>query len=151
MKNELKIGLSYNDVLLVPKRSNVESRRDVDTSTNIAKGIKLETPVISANMDTVTESNMAISIAREGGIGIIHRFMSIEDEANEVVKVKRAEAYVIDKPYGIDPRLFISDAKEMMSKLEVSGLLVIDKNNKLLGILSDRDIRFASDGKKVCL
>jgi IMP dehydrogenase len=149
MKNELKIGLSYNDVLLVPKRSNVESRRDVDTSTNIAKGIKLETPVISANMDTVTESNMAISIAREGGIGIIHRFMSIEDEANEVVKVKRAEAYVIDKPYGIDPRLFISDAKEMMSKLEVSGLLVIDKNNKLLGILSDRDIRFASDGKKV--
>ena len=138
----LKTGLSYNDVLLVPRRSGVESRRSVSTESTIAGDIKLKIPLMSANMDTVTEANMAIAIAREGGLGIIHRFMGIAGEAAEVRKVKRAEAYVIDRPYSIGKDAAIAEAREIMQKHGVSGLLVIDKANRLLGILSDRDIRF---------
>ena len=98
------MGLSYSDVLLVPRKSMIESRRHVDTSTYITKGLKLNIPLVSANMDTVTESAMATAMAREGGLGIIHRFMDIEKEAGEVRKVKRAQSYIIDKPYSTGPR-----------------------------------------------
>ena len=145
--DELKVGLSYNDVLLVPRRSAIRSRKNVNSETTLAKGITLQIPLISANMDTVTESNMAISIAREGGLGIVHRFMEIEREVSEVYKVKRAEAYVIDNPYSIGRDITAGKAKELMSNDKVSGLLVADSRNKLLGILSDRDLRFVSEDR----
>jgi IMP dehydrogenase len=145
--DELKVGLSYNDVLLVPRRSSVRSRKAVNAETTLASGITLKIPLISANMDTVTEANMAIAIAREGGIGVIHRFIDIEKEVAEVHRVKRAEAYVIDNPYSISKDTTAGQAKELMSGNRVSGLLVVDKERKLLGILSDRDIRFVTDEK----
>ncbi len=147
MNQDIPFGLSYSDVLLVPRRSRIESRNSVNTATHIAKDIELNMPIITANMDTVTESAMAIAIAREGGLGIIHRFMEIEREVAEVQKVKRSEAYVIDKPYSISKDSNIDEAKEIMSKSGVSGLLVVDRLNRLLGILSDRDVRFVTDGK----
>ncbi len=148
--DELRIGLSYNDVLLVPRRSGVESRRSVDTSTRITKSIKLGIPLIPANMDTVTESRMAIAIAREGGIGVIHRFMDVEREVSEVQRVKRSGAYIIENPYSIGKDAAVEEARELSEKNGVSGLLVVDKSNRLLGILSDRDMRFSrNDGEKV--
>ena len=143
--DDIKLGLSYSDVLLIPARSRVDSRKAVETTSRLAKGIELSVPIIPANMDTVTESRMAIAIAREGGLGIIHRFMSIEREAEEVQRVKRAEAYIIDKPYSIGKDAKISEVRELMDRSDVSGLLVIDESNRLLGILSDRDIRFVND------
>ncbi len=140
-------GLSYSDVLLVPRKSGVDSRKSVNTSTNITKDIKLNVPIVSANMDTVTESRMAIAMAMEGGIGIIHRFMDIEKEAAEVTRVKRAHSYIIDHPYSIGKNATVGEAREIMSKDGVSGLLVVDASRKLLGILSDRDIRFVKDDK----
>lgn len=148
MAKEMKVGLSYNDVLLVPKRSRSASRRDIDTATEIAKGVTLNVPFISANMDTVSEYSMAIAIAREGGIGIIHRFMDIEREAGQVRKVKRAEGYVIESPYSIGPDETIESAKEQMARNEMSGFLVVDDKNKLLGVLSHRDIMFTLHDKK---
>ncbi len=145
---EITLGLSYDDVLLVPRKSSVESRAAVSTKSVLTKGIALNVPLISANMDTVTESPMAIAMAREGGMGIIHRFMRIEDEAAEVRKVKRAEAFVIENPYSVKKSDSISTAREIMREMGVSGLLVADKGNKLLGILSGRDIRFVTDGSK---
>ena len=143
--DELRVGLSYNDVLLIPQRSGVESRRSVDTSTRLTKSITLGIPLIPANMDTVTESRMAIAIAREGGIGAIHRFMSVEREVAEVQKVKRSGAYIIENPYSIGKDATIGEARELSEKNGVSGLLVVDKSGRLLGILSDRDIRFAKN------
>jgi len=126
----------------------VESRKDVSTETTITKGITLTIPIITANMDTVTEANMAIAIAREGGLGIIHRFMEIEREAAQVRRVKRAEAYIIEKPYSISKDATIAEARDIMSRDAVSGLLVVDNANRLLGILSDRDIRFITNEKE---
>ncbi len=143
----IEIGLSYNDVLLVPRRSAIASRGAISTESRLMRGITIKIPIITANMDTVTESGMAIAIAREGGLGVIHRFMDIEREASEVARVKRAEAYMIDKPYSISATSSIGDAREMMSMHGVSGLLVVDKSNRLMGIISDRDIRFAEDEK----
>lgn len=145
--DELKVGLSYDDVLLVPRRSSIMSRKSVNAETTLANGITLKIPLISANMDTVTEANMAIAIAREGGLGVIHRFIDIGKEVAEVDRVKRAEAYVIDNPYSISKETATGKAKELMSGNRVSGLLVVDREGKLLGILSDRDVRFTTDDK----
>ncbi|MHA2255868.1 MAG: IMP dehydrogenase, partial [Candidatus Heimdallarchaeaceae archaeon] len=92
----MREGITFDDVLLVPKRSSVSSRKDIDTSTYLSRKIKLNIPIVSSNMDTVTESSMAIVMAQEGGIGIIHRFISVEDQVNEVTKVKRSEMFRID-------------------------------------------------------
>ncbi len=142
---ELREGLTYDDVLLEPRKSEVESRGEVDLSTNFTKGVSLRIPLVSANMDTVTEHSMAIALARLGGIGIIHRFMSIEREAEEVRKVKRSEAFVIEQPYTIHSGATVAEAKEFMNEKDVSGLLVVDSHKKLLGIVSLRDVRFADD------
>lgn len=141
----IKTGLSYGDVLLIPRKTSINSRRDVSTETLIAKKLKLKVPIISANMDTVTESTMAISMARQGGLGIIHRFMAIDRQAREVEKVKRAEAYIIEKPYTIAKEASLGQAKEDMRKLGVSGLLVASSSGKLEGLISRRDIRFKTD------
>ena len=148
---EIPMGLSYDDVLLVPRKSSVGSRSDVSTGSKLTKSISLSSPVISANMDTVTESDMAIAMARTGGLGIIHRFMGIDAQADEVRKVKRAEALVIEHPYTIAPTSPISEARELMEHEGISGLLVSDENNSLLGILSDRDLRFVTDESKPVL
>ena len=144
---EIKYALSYGDVLLVPRKSSIDSRRKVDVSTHLTKGIKLNLPLISANMDTVTEATMAIAMATLGGIGIIHRFMDIESEANEVRKVKRAQSSIIDNPYCIGPDKTVEEARYEMAKNGIMSLLVVDKSFKLLGILTDRDIRFVKDDK----
>lgn len=141
----IRDALAFDDVLLVPKRSPVRSRRDVDLSTNLSKNIKLNIPIVSANMDTVTESAMAISMAHNGGIGIIHRFMPIERQVEEVQKVKRAESVIIEHPYTTGPNATMADAKRMMQEKGVNGLLVVDTKGKLLGILTARDLLFENN------
>ena len=138
----IRDALTFDDVLLVPKRSSIHSRKDVDLSTRLSRNIKLNIPIVSANMDSVTESAMAISMAHNGGIGIIHRFMSVERQVEEVLKVKRAESVIIEEPYTIWPSATMSDAKRLMQEKGVSGLLVVDANKKLLGILTARDLLF---------
>ena len=131
---KIKYGLTFDDVLLVPKKSNVISRKQVDVSTMLTKKIKLNIPLISANMDTVTESKMAIKMAKEGGIGIIHRFLCIQDQVNEVLKVKRSESFIIEDPYIFPQNKTVDDAKKFMADFDVGGLLIVNGDNKLTGI-----------------
>jgi len=138
----IREGLTFDDVLLVPKFSNITSRSQTNLTTHLSRNISLNIPIISANMDTVTESFMAVTIAREGGIGIIHRFLTIEQEVNEVLKVKRSGSVIIENPYSVNPEQTIQDAFTIMNEKEVSGLLVTDSNSKLVGILTERDVLF---------
>jgi IMP dehydrogenase len=139
-------GLTFDDVLLVPKRSPIVSRSQTNLRTKLSRNITLNIPIISANMDTVTESGMAIALAREGGIGIIHRFMTIEDQVDEILKVKRSESVMIEQPYTIKPDLTVAEAKRAMAEYSVSGLLVEDRG-KLLGIITRRDITFENNNR----
>lgn len=141
----VKEGLTYNDVLLVPQRSSILSRKLVDISSDLCRGIHLKTPIVSANMDTVTEAKMAIAMAQMGGIGVIHRFMSIEDEVAQVKKVKRNESYKIDAPYTLEPGKTLSEAREVMRRYGVTGLLITDHLGRLHGILTRRDVVFETD------
>lgn len=141
-----KEGLSFDDVLVLPSKSEVLPR-DVDVSTRLTKKIRLNIPIISAGMDTVTEARLAISIAREGGIGIIHKNMSIEDQAIEVDKVKRSEHGVIVDPFYLGPDNKISDALELMERYRISGV-PITVDGKLVGIITNRDLRFEEDMDK---
>ncbi|MBI5045954.1 MAG: IMP dehydrogenase [Candidatus Niyogibacteria bacterium] len=139
---KIKEGWSFDDVLLIPKRSFVFSRKDIAVETRFSKNIKLRTPIVSANMDTVTESKMARAMAELGGLGIIHRFLSIAEQAEEVRRVKRAENFIIDEPYTIESQKTIAEARKKMSQLDISGFLVVDAKNKLIGILTARDLMF---------
>ena len=139
---DIREGLTFDDVLLVPKFSDVSSRSQTDLSTQLSRNISLNIPLISANMDTVTEASMAVTIAREGGIGIIHRFLTIQEEVNEVLKVKRSGSVMIENPYYVNLEQTVQDAFSIMSEKDVSGLLVVDSNSKLVGILTERDILF---------
>jgi IMP dehydrogenase len=139
-------GLTFDDVLLVPKRSPIVSRSQTNLRTTLSRNITLNIPIISANMDTVTESGMAVALAREGGIGIIHRFMTIEDQVDEILKVKRSESVMIEQPYTIKPDLTVAEAKKVMAEFSVSGLLV-EEGGKLLGIITRRDITFEKNNK----
>lgn len=134
-------GLTYDDVLLVPAYSEVLPR-EVDVRTNFTRNITMNIPVISAAMDTVTESKMAIALAQEGGIGVIHKNMSIEMQAGEVRKVKRAENGMIIEPITISSKALVSDALALMSEYHIGGIPVVDKSNKLVGIVTNRDLRF---------
>ena len=144
----IREGFTFDDVLLVPKFSDITSRSQTDLSTNLSRNIKLNIPLISANMDTVTEATMATTMARQGGIGIIHRFLTIEEEANQVLKVKRSGSVMIDNPYQISSDKSIEDAIELMTEKEVSGLLVTDSDSKLVGILTERDVLFEAENSK---
>lgn len=135
-----KEGLTFNDVLLMPSKSDILPS-EVDTSTYLTEKIKLNIPLISAAMDTVTEARLAIAIAREGGLGIIHRNMSIEDEVNEVIKVKRWESGMIQDPVTLSPDDMVNSAIELMEKFHISGVPVTN-GKKLVGILTNRDLRF---------
>jgi len=139
---DIREGLTFDDILLVPKFSDVSSRSQTDLSTQLSRNISINIPLISANMDTVTESSMAVTIAREGGIGIIHRFLSIKEEVNEVLKVKRSGSIIIENPYSVNPEQTIQNAFSLMNDKEISGLLVTDSNSKLVGILTERDVLF---------
>ena len=140
----IREGFTFDDVLLVPKFSDITSRSQTNLSTNLSRNIKLNIPLVSANMDTVTESTMATTMARQGGIGIIHRFLTIDEEANQVLKVKRSGSVMIDNPYQISSEKSIEDALDLMNEKEVSGLLVVDSGSKLVGILTERDVLFES-------
>ncbi|MGH9993226.1 MAG: IMP dehydrogenase [Nitrososphaera sp.] len=144
---DIREGLTFDDVLLVPKRSPVVSRSQVDLRTRLSRNITLNIPIISANMDTVTESGMAAALAREGGIGIVHRFMNIEHQVDEILKVKRSESVVIEQPYTVKPDITVGEAKNAMAEYGVSGLLVEDAG-KLAGIITRRDITFEKNSKR---
>ena len=133
-------GLTFDDVLLVPSKSAILPTQ-VDTRTWLTRNIALNIPIVSAAMDTVTESHLAIALAQQGGIGIIHRNMSIEQQAEEVDRVKRSESGMIVDPVTIGPKNRISDALEVMKRYRISGVPVT-KNGKLVGILTNRDLRF---------
>lgn len=140
----IREGLTFDDVLLIPKRSPIVSRSQTNLKTRLSRNISLNIPVISANMDTITESPMAIALAREGGVGIIHRFMTIQDQVDEVLKVKRSESVMIEQPYTISIDSSVGYAKKIMHDFGVSGLL-IEKDKKLAGIITKRDLLFETN------
>ncbi|MEG2080117.1 MAG: IMP dehydrogenase [Oscillospiraceae bacterium] len=139
-----KEGLTFDDVLLIPAESDVLPK-DIDVSTKLTKTITLNTPVMTAAMDTVTESKMAIAIAREGGVGIIHKNMSIDNQRAEVDKVKRSENGVIINPFFLHPENTVYEADELMHRYKISGVPICDNSGKLIGILTNRDMRFMTD------
>lgn len=141
-------GLTFDDVLLVPKKSPARSRKEIDTSTQLSRHLSLKVPFVSAPMDTVTEHAMAIVLAQAGGVGIIQRFMTLEQQVEEVLKVKRSESIVIDQPYSLSEGQKLKDAKRLMAKYGVTGLLVVDPTGKLQGIVTSRDILFERDDEK---
>lgn len=141
-------GLTFDDVLLVPAHSRVLPR-NTDISTKFSKNITLKVPIVSAAMDTVTESKMAISMAQEGGIGVIHKNMSIKRQASEVHKVKRAENGMILEPVTLQPENTVQDALDMMAEFSIGGIPVVDKTNKLVGIVTNRDLRFERNFSKL--
>jgi IMP dehydrogenase len=146
---EFREGLTFDDVLLVPKFSDITSRSQTNLETKLSRNISLNIPLVSANMDTVTESGMAVAMAREGGLGIIHRFLTIEEESNEVLKVKRSGSVMIENPYFISPEQRVKDAILYMKEKGVSGLLVTDSESKLVGILTQRDVIFESESTQL--
>lgn len=139
-----KEGLTFDDVLLVPRKSEVFGR-EINVATTLGSSLGLTIPFLSSAMDTVTESALAIAIAREGGIGVIHKNMSIAEQAQEVDRVKRSESGVITNPFSLTPEHHVYHAEELMSKYRISGVPIVDDHNKLVGILTNRDLRFIHD------
>jgi len=140
----VKEGLTFDDVLLIPAKSEILPR-DVSVKTKLTEKLQLNIPIISAGMDTVTEAEMAIAMAREGGLGIIHKNMSIEEQADQIDKVKRSESGVITNPFYLTPDRQVFDAEHLMGKYRISGVPIVDENQKLVGILTNRDLRFIED------
>ena len=149
MENKFaKEGLTFDDVLLVPQHSSVLPK-DVELNTRLTKKIKLNIPLMSAGMDTVTEARTAIAIAREGGIGIIHKNMPIELQAGEVDHVKRSDNGVITNPFFLHPQDTLQQAWDITAKYHISGVPIVDKDKKLVGIITNRDMRFETDGSRL--
>ena len=142
-----KVGLTFDDVLLVPQASDF-TPNEVELGTDLTAKIHLNIPLMSSAMDTVTESPMAIAMAREGGIGIIHKNMTIEEQAIEVDKVKRSENGVITNPFSLSCEHTLKDADDLMAKYKISGVPICDDDGRLLGIITNRDLRFESDFTK---
>lgn len=142
---KIPLYLTYDDVLLLPLRSKVKHRADVETVSQLTEKIRLQIPLISANMDTVTEAAMAIALARAGGLGVIHRFMSIEDQVRNVDRVIRAGGFIIDKPYTVSPDEPTRLVLERINQETVSSFLVVNEQNRLLGLVSRRDVIFTSN------
>lgn len=142
--DKIRKGLSFDDVLLIPAESKI-TPREVALKTQLTKGIPLNIPLLSAAMDSVTESRMAVALAREGGIGIIHKNLTVEEQAGEVEKVKRSQSGVITTPISLSPDKLVKDAVDLMERYHISGIPVTEENGKLLGILTNRDLRFQTD------
>mgnify|MGYP001792360019 CR=1 FL=1 len=148
MKKLLKEGLTFDDVLLVPNYSEVLPQQ-TSLRTQLTKNLWLNMPLISAGMDTVTEAEMAIAMARNGGIGVIHKNMSIEAQAEEVVRVKRSQNFVISKPIFLSADHYVYEAEELMSKYRISGVPIVDEHSTLVGIITNRDLRFETNHNRV--
>ena len=142
----LKKGFTFDDVLLIPAESHVLPN-EVNMQTKLAKNLTLNIPIITAAMDTVTDSKMAIAIARAGGLGVVHKNMSIEQQAEEIRKVKRSENGVIIDPFFLTPQDKVQDAENLMHTYRISGVPIVEtrENRKLVGIITNRDMRFISD------
>ena len=149
MKILPETALTYDDVLLVPQYSDVDSRRLLSTKSFLTKKIALQIPIVSANMDVVTESAMAITMAREGGIGMIHRFMTIAEQTRQIGRVKKAESFMVDKPLTMTDAHTVGDVKRVVDETGTGGILILDKNEKLIGIVSTRDLLFEDDDDKL--
>ena len=147
MRKLQKQGLTFDDILLIPAYSEILPH-EINLSTQITKKVRLNIPLVSAAMDTVTESEMAIAMARQGGIGIIHKNMSIDEQGEEVDRVKRSQNFVISNPFFLTPEHFVHEAEALMSKYRISGVPICDKDDKLVGILTNRDLRFEIDFNK---
>ncbi len=145
--SQIQEGLTYDDVLLVPAYSEVLPR-DVQLTSRLSKNIELNTPIVSAAMDTVTEANLAIAIAQQGGIGVIHKNMSIEDQAKNVRKVKRSEIGIIIDPITINRDALVKDALLLMKENSIGGIPVVDSDKKLIGIVTNRDLRFEKNTER---
>lgn len=139
-----EVALTFDDVLLKPAHSRIKPR-DVDTSTKLTDNIELEVPILSASMDTVTDSDLAIAMARQGGLGVLHKNYTAEEQAAEVDRVKRSESGVIIDPFHLSPQDSIHSAEELMSRYRISGVPIVDDDKRLVGILTNRDLRFEDD------
>lgn len=140
------VALTYDDVLLVPQYSHVESRRRLSTQTKLTQKLSLQIPIVSANMDTVTESEMAIAMAREGGIGIIHRFMSIHEQVAQIARVKKAESFVVDNPITLTLSHTVGDVRKIVDETDTGGILILDEKEHVAGIVTTRDLLFEKNG-----
>src|SRR5690242_1110762 len=147
MKILPETALTYDDVLLVPQYSSVDSRRRLSTHTRLTNQINLQIPIVSANMDVVTEVEMAIAMAREGGIGIIHRFLSIDEQARQIQRVKKAESFMVDQPISMSVAHTVGDLKKLVDETGAGGILILD-DEKLVGIVTTRDLLFEGDDAK---
>jgi len=149
MKILQETALTYDDVLLVPQYSAVDSRRALSTQTRLTNQIALQIPIVSANMDVVTESEMAIAIAREGGIGVIHRFLSIEEQARQIERVKKAESFIVERPITLTVAHTVGDLKKLVDETRTGGILILDDAEKLVGIVTTRDLLLENDNAKL--
>ena len=143
-------GSTFDDFLNLPGWGVAESRSDISLASRFSANVKLNIPIVSANMDTITGARMAVAVAKQGGLGIVHRYLNIEDQRKKVEEVKRQEGFVIGNPYSISLDTTISEARMVMGKNKVGSLVVTDENGKLAGLLSSRDVRFADNSQKVC-
>lgn len=141
----IPLGLTYDDVLLVPQKSDISSRSLVSTRTNVSRNISMAIPFVSSNIDTVTESSMSIALAKLGAIGIIHRFMTIERQAEEVTRVKRSEGFIMGTPFTLGPDHTAEEARQLMKKHHVTSAVIVNADNKVLGLVSERDMWFLDD------
>ncbi len=148
MKILPELALTYDDVLLVPQYSDVPSRRNLSTQSQLTAKIRLKAPIISANMDTVTESDMALAIAREGGIGIIHRFMSIEEQVRQIARVKKAESFIVNDPITLGVSHTVGDLKKIVEETYTGGILILDDRGRLVGIVTTRDLLYEENDRR---
>jgi IMP dehydrogenase len=148
MKILPETALTYDDVLLVPQYSDVESRRKLSTQTKLTQKLSLQIPIVSANMDTVTESEMAIAMAREGGIGIIHRFMSVNEQVAQISRVKKSESFRVDNPIVLNDSHTVRDVRRVVDETYTGGILIVDNENHVIGIITTRDLLFEKDDSK---
>jgi len=143
-----EVALTYDDVLLVPQFSDVASRKTLNVETRLTRKLKMQIPIVSSNMDTVTEAEMAIVMAREGGIGIIHRFMSIEEQAAQIQRVKKTESFVVENPFALQTTHTVGDAKRIVDETGTGGILILNGGNQIEGIVTTRDLLFEKDDSK---
>jgi IMP dehydrogenase len=148
MKILPEVALTYDDVLLVPQYSDVESRKKLSTRTRLTSKLNLQIPIVSANMDTVTESEMAVAMARAGGIGFIHRFMSIDEQVRQVRRVKKTESFVVDNPITLRVTDTVGDVKRIVDETYTGGIVILDNAGKVVGIVTTRDLLFEENGHR---
>ncbi len=146
---QLLWGCTFDDFLIAPGWGVATSRKNISLVSKFSQNIPLNIPLVSANMDTITGARMAITVAKKGGIGIIHRYLSIDDQCQKVEEVKREENFIIEKPYSTSPNVTIGEARSIMEKNKVGGLVVVDEEGRLLGILTNKDLRFCRDSDSV--